>query len=114
MSQLKISNRAKNDLQRLFDFLAQFDLDVAQRGNDAIYDEFFRLQQTPTNGAPVPDRPNVRKLIIDFGASGYQIFHKYYAQSDTTVVLAVLHQKELYELATIGLDADKEMRASGG
>ena len=86
------SLQARDDLQQLFDFLAVFDEAVAHRGIDAIDDGLFQLEQAPNSGSPVPDRPYTRKLVIDFGSSGYLIFHKRYEGTDTTVVLAILHQ----------------------
>ena len=92
MSRVVLSLQARDDLQRLFEFLAAFDEAVAHRGLDAIDDGFFQLEQAPNSGTPVPDRAYTRKLVIDFDSSGHLIFHKRYEGTDTTVVLAILHQ----------------------
>ena len=88
---------------RLFEFLAQFDLDAAHRGNEVIYQALLGLQTQPHAGAPVPERSGVRKLAVDFGASGYLIFHRYRPQADTIDVLTILHQKENYKTRTVGV-----------
>ena len=69
MPRIKLSNAAQADLIRLFEFLAQYDLDVAHRGNEVIYQALLGLQTQPHAGAPVPERAGVRKLVVDFGAS---------------------------------------------
>ena len=106
MSRVVLSLQARDDLQRLFDFLAAFDEAVAHRGIDAIDDGLFQLEQAPNSGTPVPDRPYIRKLVIDFGSRGYLIFHKRYEGSDTTVALAILHQKEQYNSKSIGFASE--------
>ena len=88
---------------RLYDFLAQFDLTVADNGNDAIIATLEYLEAHPQSGSPVEERPNVRKSIVAFGASGYLIFHKRYEKIDTNLVARIIHQKEWYDPQTVGL-----------
>jgi len=103
MSRIKLSDRARNDIKRLYEFLAQFDFSVADNGNTAIIEGLENLESRPFNGSPVEDRPNVRKVVVDFGASGYLIFHKRYEETDTNLVTRIIHQKEWYESGTIGI-----------
>ena len=103
MSRIKLSATARSDIRRLYDFLAQFDLTVADNGNDAIIAGLQYLEAHPTSGAPMADRPNVRKLVVAFGTSGYLIFHKRYEKIDTNLVARIIHQKEWYDAQTIGL-----------
>jgi plasmid stabilization system protein ParE len=103
MSRIRISDRARDDIVRLYDFLAQFDLTVADNGNDAIIAGLEYLEAHPNSGAPVEDRPNIRKSIVAFGASGYLIFHKRYEKMDLSLVVRIIHQKEWYDAQTIGL-----------
>lgn len=103
MSCIKLSATARGDIQRLYEFLAQFDLTVADNGNDAIIAGLHNLETHPNSGAPVADRPNARKFVVAFGASGYLIFHKRYEKTDTNLVARVIHQKEWYDAQTIGL-----------
>lgn len=103
MSRIKLSSSARDDIKRLYDFPAQFDLAVADNGNDAIIAGLEYIEAHPTSGAAMEDRPNVRKSIVAFGASGYLIFHKRYERVDTDLVARIIHQKEWYDAQTIGL-----------
>ena len=58
-----------------------------------ILDAFDGLTM-PAIGAPVANRPGLRKLVIDFGSSGYLGLYRYSAKSDSLRVLAIKHQKE--------------------
>jgi plasmid stabilization system protein ParE len=107
MSFIKISASARADIQRLYDFLAQFDATVADNGNGAIIAGIEYLEAHPDSGAPIEDRPQVRKSIVVFGASGYLIFHKRYEKIDTNLVARIIHQKEWYDAKTIGLAEEK-------
>jgi len=103
MSRIKLSVTARDDLKRLYEFLAQFDTRVADNATDAIVASLDYLQVHLHSGSGVEDRPNVRKLIVAFGASGYLIFHKRYEKIDTNLVARIIHQKEWYDAQTIGL-----------
>lgn len=107
MSHIKLSGRVRGDIVRLYDFLAQFDLTVADNSNDTIIAGLEYLETQPRSGAPVEDRPNVRKSIVAFGASGYLIFLKRYEKTDTNLVARIIHQKEWYDAQTIGLAEEK-------
>ena len=45
-------------------------------------------------------------MVVDFGASGYLIFHKRYESTDVNVVVRIIHQKEWYDATTLGLADD--------
>ncbi len=102
MASIKLSAAARVDLQRLYEFLAQFDLDVADRGNAAIIEALEYIQAHPQSGSPLEGRSNVRKSIVAFGASGYLIFHKRYEATDINFIARIIHQKEWYEASAIG------------
>ena len=93
MSRIALSRRAQLDLPRLYNFLAVHDIDTAQRAIDTIFEAFSQLTM-PGVGAPVPDKPGLRKLVIDFGSSGYVSLYRYKKSTDTILVLAIKHQKE--------------------
>jgi plasmid stabilization system protein ParE len=107
MSYLVYSQAASQDMERLNDWLAQFSVDAADKATAEILRELQLLKTNPTNGVPVADRPYVRKLVIEFGKKGYVAFHKYNRETDTAQVVAVLHQNEQYDLATVGLKAEQ-------
>ena len=110
MSRIILSASARNDIKRLYDFLTQFDLTVADNGNDAIIAGLEYLEAHSSCGSVVEDRPNVRKSIVAFGASGYLIFHKRYEKIDTNLVARIIHQKEWYDEQTIGLAEENELK----
>ncbi|NCS65881.1 MAG: plasmid stabilization protein [Hydrogenophilales bacterium CG03_land_8_20_14_0_80_62_28] len=107
MPHLKLSGTARADIKRLYEFLAQFDVMIADNGNAAIIAGLEYLEVNPISGAPMEDRPNVRKMVVNFGASGYLIFHKRYEKIDTTLVTRIIHQKEWYDAETIGFTEEK-------
>lgn len=107
MSHVKLSDSAMLDAKRLYDFLAQYDFNAADKSSLALVKALKQLQSRPTIGTPVPDRSNIRKVVVDFGASGYLIFHKRYEKTDTNFVARIIHQKEWYDEATIGLAEEK-------
>lgn len=93
MPRITLSRRAQSDLSRLYELLAVFDTQNAQRAVATILDAFDRLTM-PAVGAPVADRPGLRKLVIDFGSSGYMALYRYNPKTDTLLILAMKHQKE--------------------
>lgn len=100
---VKYSDAARADLVRLYKFLAQYDENVADKALDAIIEGIDYIEANPTSGAPLPDRLYVRKSVIDFGATGYLVFHKRYEKQDVNFVARIIHQKEWYDEAGIGL-----------
>lgn len=104
MASIKLSDAARVDLQRLYEFLAQFDLDVADRGNAAIIEALEYIQAHPQSGSLLEGRQGVRKFIVAFGASGYLIFHKRYEMTDTNFIARIIHQKEWYDGRVIGAE----------
>ena len=107
MARIKLAAAARADVQRLYEFLAQFDLEVADRGNSAIIEGLEYIQLNPKSGSPLEGRQDVRKSIVLFGASGYLIFHKHYEATDTNLIARIIHQKEWYDSRAIGA---KEVR----
>ena len=97
MSRIELSAAASADIKRLYEFLAQFDLSVADNSNDTIAAGLAYLALNPTSGTPVEDRPHTRKSVVNFGASGYLIFHRYFEKVDVTFVARIIHQKEWYD-----------------
>lgn len=94
MPRIALTARARNDMVRLHAFLAEVDRAVAQRAMDAIVDSFTALEKMPLTGSPVPDRKGLRKLVIDFGDTGYTALYRVAEKTDTVQVLAIKHQRE--------------------
>ena len=105
MPRIRYSEASRQDLIRAYAFLDAYDSSVASRAVSTIVSNIEGLLKNPYGGSPVDDRPRVRKLVVAFGATGYLVFHQYYELDDTSLILAILHQKELYDANLVGLNA---------
>lgn len=93
MPQLIWSPAALLDVQRLYNFLVTKNIDAAKRAAQAIREGVKIIATQPGVGRPTEDmEPEYREWLIDFGDSGYIVLYHYDGQ--TTVILAVRHQKE--------------------
>ena len=97
---VQFSAAADEDLERLFDFILQRelesptgDLDVAERALQAIKDGIGFLRSSPFAGRKLGINPFVRELVISFGRSGYVALYE--IVDDRTVIIgAIRHQRE--------------------
>ena len=94
MPRVILSARAQGDIGRLRNFLLEKDINAAKRAVLAIREAFLPLKQSPIIGRPVEDHPELRELIIDFGARGYLAMYRYEPANDAVVILAIKHQRE--------------------
>lgn len=93
MPPLNWSPSALRDMQHLYRFLAQKNLDAAKRAIGSIRSEVKIIARHPKIGRPAEERdPEYREWLIPFGDSGHVVLYRY--DGDTSVVLAVRHQKE--------------------
>ena len=93
MPRLIWSPPALLDVQRLYRFLAEKNIDAAKRAVKAIREGVKVVAQQPGTGRPVQDmEPQYREWLIDFGDSGYVALYRYDGQ--TAVIVAVRHQRE--------------------
>lgn len=93
MPRLIWSPPALRDVQRLHRFLAEKNIDAAQRAVKAIraWGKVIALQ--PGVGRPAEDmEPEYREWLIDFGGSGYIALYRY--EGENAVVLTVRHRRE--------------------
>jgi plasmid stabilization system protein ParE len=102
MSQVRLSIQANLDLARLYEFLAPYDVVTADRAIDAIIASMEILEKTPQGCPLVAGRKDLRKLVINFGASGYLAFYGYDPLTDTSTIASILHQRERYSAKTVG------------
>jgi plasmid stabilization system protein ParE len=94
------SATAEADLQRLFDFILQRelesasgDLDIAERALRAIKDSLAFLGSSPFACRKVGASPFIRELVITFGGTGYVALYE--IVDDRTVIIgAIRHQRE--------------------
>lgn len=85
---------AKEDLKRLFTFLAEQDIQAAKHARKTIAASIQLLEQFPfTCRKPVSDNTYLRELVIPFGGAGYVALFEI-EDNETVTVLAVRHQRE--------------------
>jgi plasmid stabilization system protein ParE len=97
---VQFSATAAEDLERLFDFALQReldsetgDLDIPARALHAIRDGIGFLGLSPFACRKLGDNPFIRELVITFGSAGYVVLFE--IVSDSTVIIgAVRHQRE--------------------
>ena len=94
MPYIVLSARAQADIARLHRFLSEKDMQAAKRAVVAIRDAFRPLGWSPLIGRPVEEHPELRELVIDFGANGYLALYRFDSNHDTVAVLAIKHQLE--------------------
>lgn len=93
MPHLIWSPPALRDVQRLYRFLAEQNIDAAKRAVKTIRDNVRIIAHQPHVGRPAEEmEPEYREWPIDFGDSGYIVLYRY--DGETAVILAVRHQRE--------------------
>ena len=91
---LRFTLEAKSDLERLYGFLADKDLEAAERALDVIDRAWTILEAFPFSCRKAEDsHPFVREIVIPFGSAGYVALFEIENQQ-TVTVLAVRHQRE--------------------
>lgn len=94
MPRLIWSPPALLDVQRLYQFLAEKNIDAAKRAVHTIREGIKILAKQAEVGRPAEDmEPEYREWPINFGDSGYIALYRYDGQK--AIILAVRHQKEV-------------------
>ena len=86
---------ARDDIQRLYDFLIEMDPRAAERAIRAIQVGGKRLLDLPRLGRRMDDTTQRRELFIPFGVGAYVL--RYRIHNDTIVVIRVWHSRETRE-----------------
>ncbi|MDI1245884.1 MAG: type II toxin-antitoxin system RelE/ParE family toxin [Rhodoferax sp.] len=97
---VQLSAAAADDLERLFDFILQReldsatgDLDMPERALQAIKEGLGFLRTSPFACRKLGESPFIRELVISFGRSGYVALYE--IVDDSTVIIgAIRHQRE--------------------
>jgi plasmid stabilization system protein ParE len=84
--------RAKEDIERLYDFLLEKDPVAAERAIRLIQLGARKLVDFQHIGRPLGDETERRELFIPFGMGAYVL--RYRIHSDTLVVIRVWHSRE--------------------
>jgi len=98
--QVQFTRAAKENLERLFDFIiereqtsANGDLDIADRALEAIRTGIQVLQTSPFTCRKASNSPFLRELLIPFGSSGYVVLFEI-ASVNEVIIAAIRHQRE--------------------
>lgn len=87
-----MSARAFQDLERLFDFVAEADPKLATSQLSSIRAAFEVLTDHPLLGRPAED--GRRELVLSRGKYGYIAKCRRFPADDVVLILAVKHQRE--------------------
>ncbi|MGB5638374.1 MAG: type II toxin-antitoxin system RelE/ParE family toxin [Sedimenticolaceae bacterium] len=92
--QLRVSEAAQRDLERLFEFLAANDFQAAVRARAAI-EKAYDFAETMPFACRKADQSNpfLRELVIPFGAAGYVALFEV-ENNEQVTILAMRHQRE--------------------
>lgn len=91
---VRFTLEAKADLESLYAFLAEQDLEAAERALDVIDRAWTLLEEFPFSCRKAEDsNPFLREIVIPFGSAGYVALFEI-EDRQTVTVLAVRHQRE--------------------
>jgi len=92
--QLRVSEAAQKDLERLFEFLAVNHFQLAIRARTAIENAYEFAEAMPFACRKIDkSNPFLRELVIPFGSGGHVALFE--VENDQSVtVLAIRHQQE--------------------
>jgi len=89
--EVRLSVRARIDLERLADFLLQKNVAAATRARSTLAEALRSLEEFADHGRPGP-APDLRELPIRFGRSAYVI--QYRVEADRVIVAHIFHALE--------------------
>ena len=92
MARIEIAPDVNDDLDRIFDHIAQHDLDHAAERVREIIDAISVLERNPLIGRPAQRAK--RELVIGRRSHGYVALYRYAPEIDTVFVLALRSQRE--------------------
>ena len=92
MARIELAPQISDDLDCIFDYLAQHDPDSAPARIGEIIDAISVLETNPLIGRPA--RRNKRELVIGRPSRGYVALYRYVPEVDTVFVLALRSQRE--------------------
>ena len=91
---VRFTLEAKADLERMYGFLVEHDVEAAERALEVIDRAWTILEEFPFSCRKAEDsNPFVREILIPFGSAGYVALFEIENQQ-TITVLAVRHQRE--------------------
>ena len=92
MARVELAPEVGDDFDRIFDHLADHDLEHAVARVGEIIEALNVLETNPEIGRPVPG--DKRELVIGRGSRGYVALYRYVPELDTAFMLAIRSQRE--------------------
>ncbi len=92
MAKIELAPEVGDDIERILDHLAQFQVEDAPARIQEIIQAIAVLEQNPLIGRPV--EMDKRELIIGRRSRGYVALYRYISELDTVFVLALRGQRE--------------------
>jgi plasmid stabilization system protein ParE len=92
MSRIELAPEFGEDVDRILDHLARYDVDEAPSRIREIIQAIDVLEHNPLIGRPVDG--NKRELVIGRRSRGYLALYRYVPEIDTIFVLALRSQRE--------------------
>ena len=92
--QVSLTEKARQDLRRLYAYMLDRDEDAAARALEAIAAAMKILEQFPFSCRKAAGgSPLLRELLVPFGGSGYIILFRI-DDSNTVTIAAIRHRRE--------------------
>jgi len=92
VARVELAPEVSDDFDRIFDHLADHDLEHAVARVGEIIEALNVLETNPEIGRPAPR--DKRELVIGRGSRGYIALYRYVPELDTAFVLAIRGQRE--------------------
>lgn len=90
---IHLSRDAVEDIERVRAFLDPVNPDAAKRALALIWAAIGKLQDFPALGTPTDD-PEIRQIVIRFGASGYIVRYIVLPEAADILVTRIWHGRE--------------------
>lgn len=92
MAKIELAPEVGEDIDRILDHLAQYEIEDAPSRILAIIQAINVLEYNPLIGQPVDG--NKRQLVVGLRSRGYIALYRYAVEIDTVFVLALRSQRE--------------------
>ncbi|PYB77074.1 type II toxin-antitoxin system RelE/ParE family toxin [Rhizobium wuzhouense] len=92
--QIKYTQDVLDDLDRLYTYLVQYDLALAERAYVAVQLAISSLERLPLiHRMAKGGDPMMREMVVAFGTTGYVVLYRI-VSDDLLTVAAIRHQRE--------------------
>ncbi|PLK69716.1 plasmid stabilization protein [Rhizobium sp. TH135] len=92
--EIRYTKDALDDLDRLYTYLVQYDLALAERAYTAVQAAISSLERLPLiHRMAKGGDPALREMVIAFGTTGYVVLYRI-VSDDLLTVAAIRHQRE--------------------